>query len=153
MADDRGTSSPGPHRTVAADEGSSGPSLRTRSVSEAGNALATWVPPQISAALLTLRLSNPSNLCYLDSIIHLLLHVLPLAPCDLRPTGMLLTALKAMAKHQNKQVKILDMLPWRIVLRDWQHIHTQQDCTEAFINISLTGAVFRISGAFGRLEF
>ena len=102
-------------------------------MTEAGRVLATWAPPQISAALTNLRLSNPSNLCYLHSIIHLLLHVvLPLAPSDLRPTGMLLTALKAMEKHQNKPVRILDMVPWRIVLRDWQHIHTQQDCTEVF---------------------
>ena len=45
---------------------------------------------------------------------------------------MFITALKAMEKHQSKPVRILDMLPWRIVLRDWQHIHMQQDCAEVF---------------------
>ena len=43
---------------------------------------------------------------------------------------MFITALKAMEKHLNKPVKILDMLPWRIVLRDWQNIYMQQDCIE-----------------------
>ena len=85
--------------------------------------------------LLNLRLVNPSNLCYLHSVIHLMLHILPLAPSAMRPTGMLLTALKAAEKHQNKPVRILDMLPWKVVLTNWQQIHMQQDCTEVLRHI------------------
>ena len=48
---------------------------------------------------------------------------------------MLLTALKATEKHHNKPVRILDMLPWRVVLTNWQQIHMQQDCTEVLRHI------------------
>ena len=45
--------------------------------------------------------------------IHLMLHILPLAPSAM----------------------ILDMLPWRVVLTNWQQTHMQQDCAEVLRHI------------------
>ena len=102
---------------------------------EASNSPVPQTLPLIAGTLMNLRLSNPTDLSYLHSVIHLMLYVLPLMPTALQPAGMLLTALKALDKHQGKPVKILDMLLWRIILREWQNIHMQQDCAELFKHV------------------
>ena len=122
-------------RSPLHDEGNPGACVRTRPMMEASNSPVPQTLPLIAGALMNLRLSNPTNLSYLHSVIHLMLYVLPLMPTALQPAGMLLTALKALDKHQGKPVKILDMLLWRIILREWQHIHMQQDCAELFKHV------------------
>ena len=83
--------SSGPHRTVAADEGNPGTCVWTGAVMEAGNCPVPQASPLTAGTLINLRLSNPDNLCYLHSVIHLTLYVLPLMPTGLQPTGMFLT--------------------------------------------------------------
>ncbi len=120
----------GPPCVVAAGTATSQDASSTNGPSGAAGASVLSTSPCIHSNLLRLKLVNPHNLCYLHAVIHLLSYVAALVPSEQGPQGMLTHAVNAVMRHGNRPIRVLDLLPWRVILQAWPHVSRQNDCSE-----------------------
>ena len=104
-------------------------------------------------ALLQISLHNDTNLCYLNSTALAATWTLLQAQLHGHPTTRIVPALRLLCSREkpthNLPVKLLQHLPWRMLLQGWQNVHRQHDAPELVMHLLPR---LHISGLEGRWE-
>ena len=84
----------------------------------------------------TLVLRNPSNYCYLNTVIRTLMWALALDPgLDESFGGAGLKFFKQLFKHNNKPMFLAGQLMFNFALRGWRSPSQQHDCAEFYQHV------------------
>ena len=97
--------------------------------------------------LKSLRLQNPHNLCYANSIVHSWLWTsTQLAGDQSRRFGALRQAFSQLLRSSHRALSLIDMLSWRPVFEAWTRPRDQHDAHEFFIHLQGIAAAAQFDG-------
>ena len=89
--------------------------------------------------LLQVSLHNDSNLCYLNSTALAATWTLLQAQLHGHPATRIVPALRLLCNHerttQRLPIKLLQQLPWQLLLQGWQNVHQQHDAPELVMHL------------------